>query len=112
VFSFSKRECEALAGQMSSLELTDAAERKLVEGIFWAAMECLGPEDRKLPQVGWGPGVWLEGRGRGRRLGGGRAGCGHCRGKGAGACSCMGSPPLRLLRPRQRLKQHRRGLHA
>ncbi len=60
VFSFSKRECEALAAQMSALELTDAAEKKLVDGIFWAAMECLGPEDRKLPQVGW-LGGWLAG---------------------------------------------------
>lgn len=51
VFSFSKKECEALALQMAPLELNDEAEQKLVEGIFWNAIECLSDDDRRLPQV-------------------------------------------------------------
>ncbi len=38
VFSFSKRECETLALQMSSLDLNDEAEKKLVEGVFNSAV--------------------------------------------------------------------------
>jgi superfamily II RNA helicase len=34
VFSFSKKECEALAGQMISLDLNDEQEKKLVDGVF------------------------------------------------------------------------------
>ena len=51
VFSFSKKECEALALQMAPLELNDEAEQKLVEGIFWNAIDCLSEDDRRLPQV-------------------------------------------------------------
>ncbi|EIE21291.1 antiviral helicase [Coccomyxa subellipsoidea C-169] len=52
VFSFSKKECEALALQMAPLDLNDEAEQKLVEGIFWNAIDCLSEDDRRLPQVG------------------------------------------------------------
>ncbi len=51
VFSFSKKECEALALQMAPLDLNDEAEQKLVEGIFWNAIDCLSEDDRRLPQV-------------------------------------------------------------
>ena len=51
IFSFSKKECEALALQMSALELNDEAETKLVDGIFGNAVECLSEDDRRLPQI-------------------------------------------------------------
>lgn len=51
VFSFSKKECESLGMEMSTLDLTDEAEKKLIDGIFWNAMDCLSVEDRKLPQI-------------------------------------------------------------
>ncbi len=51
VFSFSKKECEALALQMAPLDLNDEAEQKLVEGIFWNAVDCLSDDDRRLPQA-------------------------------------------------------------
>ncbi len=52
VFSFSKRECEDRAKEMIGLDLTDTDEKKLIESIYNNAMECLSPEDQKLPQVG------------------------------------------------------------
>jgi len=51
VFSFSKKECEALALQMAPLDLNDESEHKLVEGIFWNAVDSLSEDDRRLPQV-------------------------------------------------------------
>ena len=51
VFSFSKKECEALALQMAPLQLNDEAEQKLVEGVFWNAIDCLSEDDRRLPQA-------------------------------------------------------------
>ncbi len=51
VFSFSKKECEALALQMAPLDLNDEAEHKLVEGVFWNAVDSLSEDDRRLPQV-------------------------------------------------------------
>ena len=51
VFSFSKKECEALALQMAPLDLNDDSERTLVEGVFWNAVDSLGEDDRRLPQV-------------------------------------------------------------
>ncbi len=51
VFSFSKKECEALALQMALLDLNDESERALVEGVFWNAVDSLGEDDRRLPQV-------------------------------------------------------------
>ena len=51
IFSFSKKECEALALQMSALELNDQAEHALVDGIFGNAVDCLSEDDRRLPQI-------------------------------------------------------------
>ncbi|GLC55868.1 hypothetical protein PLESTB_001037800 [Pleodorina starrii] len=51
VFSFSKRECEALASQMSPLELNSEEEKALVANIYWSAMECLSQDDQRLPQI-------------------------------------------------------------
>ncbi|KAI3427412.1 hypothetical protein D9Q98_010327 [Chlorella vulgaris] len=52
VFSFSKRECEALAQQMQAIDMNGEAEKKLVDGIFNSAIDCLSEEDRRLPQIG------------------------------------------------------------
>ena len=41
VFNFSKKECEALALQMQSLDLNDDAERALVDGIFSNAVSIV-----------------------------------------------------------------------
>ena len=41
VFNFSKKECEALALQMQSLDLNDDAERALVDGIFSNAVSAV-----------------------------------------------------------------------
>lgn len=51
VFSFSKRECEDYALQMSQLAFNDEAEKKVVDRVFGGAIEMLSPEDRELPQV-------------------------------------------------------------
>ena len=51
IFSFSKRECEAYATQMSKLDLNSAEEKRLVNEVFNNAMEALSDEDRELPQV-------------------------------------------------------------
>ena len=47
VFSFSKKECEALALQMATLDLTSDEEKTLVDGVFNNAVDCLPDEDRK-----------------------------------------------------------------
>ncbi|KAH9318432.1 hypothetical protein KI387_020201, partial [Taxus chinensis] len=51
VFSFSKRDCEILAMQMAKLDLNVEDEKKLVDTIFWSAMDSLSDNDKKLPQV-------------------------------------------------------------
>ncbi|XP_024395394.1 DExH-box ATP-dependent RNA helicase DExH9 [Physcomitrium patens] len=51
VFSFSKRNCEENANQMAKLDLNDENEKKLVDGVFWNAMDNLSDDDKKLPQV-------------------------------------------------------------
>eukprot|EP00906_Rhabdomonas_costata_P008407 RCo011986 len=51
VFSFSKRECESLALQLSKLDLNDDEEKKLVVEVFTNAIDALSEEDKKLPQV-------------------------------------------------------------
>ena len=51
VFSFSKTEVEALSAQMVSMDINSSAEKTLVEQVFRNALDCLGDEDRKLPQV-------------------------------------------------------------
>lgn len=51
VFAFSKRECEALAMQMSKLEFNTDEERETVSTIFNNAISVLSPEDQDLPQI-------------------------------------------------------------
>ncbi|XP_015775447.1 PREDICTED: superkiller viralicidic activity 2-like 2 [Acropora digitifera] len=51
IFSFSKKECEAYALQMSKLDFNSAEEKKLVEEVFNNAIDCLSDEDKALPQV-------------------------------------------------------------
>ncbi|XP_048383170.1 exosome RNA helicase MTR4 [Stegostoma tigrinum] len=51
IFSFSKKDCEAYALQMSKLDFNTDDEKKLVEEVFNNAIDCLSDEDKKLPQV-------------------------------------------------------------
>ncbi|KAL5539944.1 hypothetical protein UlMin_037217 [Ulmus minor] len=51
LFSFSKRECEALAMQMAKMDLNGDNEKENIETIFWSAMDMLSDDDKKLPQV-------------------------------------------------------------
>ncbi|KAG2185026.1 hypothetical protein INT43_000939 [Umbelopsis isabellina] len=51
VFSFSKRECEALALQMSKLDFNDESERDMVSQVFRNAISSLSEDDRQLPQI-------------------------------------------------------------
>jgi ATP-dependent RNA helicase DOB1 len=51
IFSFSKRECEALALQMSKLDFNTADEKKLVDAVFYNAVDSLSEDDKGLPQI-------------------------------------------------------------
>ncbi|ESN92780.1 hypothetical protein HELRODRAFT_96072 [Helobdella robusta] len=51
IFSFSKKDCEAYALQLSKLDFNDDHEKKLVQLIFNNAIDTLSDEDRKLPQI-------------------------------------------------------------
>ncbi|PWZ00793.1 putative MTR4-involved in nucleocytoplasmic transport of mRNA [Testicularia cyperi] len=51
VFAFSKRECEALALQMSKLEFNNDDEKEMVSTVFTNAINALSEEDRGLPQI-------------------------------------------------------------
>ncbi|RMD40390.1 hypothetical protein DV735_g4765, partial [Chaetothyriales sp. CBS 134920] len=51
VFSFSKRDCEAYALQMSSMAFNDDSEKDMVKAVFDSALASLSPEDRSLPQI-------------------------------------------------------------
>lgn len=51
VFSFSKRDCENYALQMSQLAFNDDSEKAMVKKVFESAIEMLSPEDRELPQI-------------------------------------------------------------
>jgi ATP-dependent RNA helicase DOB1 len=51
VFSFSKRECEDYALQMSQLTFNDESEKQMVSKVFDGAIETLTEEDRTLPQI-------------------------------------------------------------
>ncbi|KAJ3184745.1 ATP-dependent RNA helicase mtr4 [Irineochytrium annulatum] len=51
VFSFSKRECESNALQLSKLDFNDETERNMVHSVFTNAIQCLGEDDRVLPQI-------------------------------------------------------------
>ncbi|KAG9488264.1 exosome RNA helicase MTR4 [Eleutherodactylus coqui] len=51
IFSFSKKDCEAYALQVSKLGFNSDDEKKMVEEVFNNAIDCLSDEDKKLPQV-------------------------------------------------------------
>jgi ATP-dependent RNA helicase DOB1 len=51
VFSFSKRECEAYALQMSTMAFNDDSEKAMVTKVFNSAIEMLSDEDKQLPQI-------------------------------------------------------------
>lgn len=51
VFSFSKKDCEALAMQVSRMDFNTDDERRLVASVFTNAIESLSEEDRQLPQI-------------------------------------------------------------
>ncbi|KAI8919548.1 rRNA-processing arch domain-containing protein [Entophlyctis helioformis] len=51
VFSFSKRECEANALQLSKLDFNDDSEKELVKSVFENAILPLSEDDRGLPQI-------------------------------------------------------------
>ncbi|KAG5900338.1 hypothetical protein JTB14_026346 [Gonioctena quinquepunctata] len=51
VFSFSKKDCELYAMQMSKLDFNTTAEKQLVDEVFNNAMDVLNDDDRHLPQV-------------------------------------------------------------
>ncbi|KAH6559863.1 hypothetical protein BASA60_000428 [Batrachochytrium salamandrivorans] len=51
VFSFSKRECESNALQLSKLDFNDDAEKELVSSVFENAITALSEDDRGLPQI-------------------------------------------------------------
>ncbi|KAF9096494.1 ATP-dependent RNA helicase mtr4 [Mortierella sp. AD031] len=51
VFSFSKRECENLAMQMSKLDFNDEKESDMVNQVFNNAISSLSEDDRTLPQI-------------------------------------------------------------
>ncbi|KAI4461014.1 atp-dependent rna and dna helicase [Holotrichia oblita] len=51
VFSFSKKDCELYATQMTKLDFNTTAEKQLVDEVFSNAMDVLNEDDRRLPQV-------------------------------------------------------------
>ncbi|KAK9246025.1 rRNA-processing arch domain-containing protein [Lipomyces tetrasporus] len=51
VFSFSKRECEALALQMSKLDFNEEEEKDMISKVFNNAISQLADEDKELPQI-------------------------------------------------------------
>ena len=50
-FSFSKKDCELYALQMSKLDFNNQEEKRLVEEVFKNATDVLNEEDKLLPQV-------------------------------------------------------------
>ena len=55
IFSFSKKECEKLALNMAQLDLNDEDEKKLVDTIYWNAMDCLSEV-----RTSWGANLWVS----------------------------------------------------
>ena len=51
VFSFSKRDCEALAMKMSKLDFNTDEERSMLTKIYDNAIQMLPEDDRELPQI-------------------------------------------------------------
>eukprot|EP01132_Coremiostelium_polycephalum_P008013 gene8013-9858_t len=52
VFSFSKKECEVYALQMSKLDFNTDDEKKAIETIFSNAIDSLSESDKNLPAIG------------------------------------------------------------
>ena len=53
VFSFSKKDCEAYAMQMSKLDFNTDEEKDMVQEVFNNAIDTLSDDDKKLPQVSY-----------------------------------------------------------
>jgi ATP-dependent RNA helicase DOB1 len=51
VFSFSKKDCEKFALALNKEDYTDDVEKDLVTQVYTNAIESLGEDDQKLPQV-------------------------------------------------------------
>jgi len=51
IFSFSKKDCEKYALELNREDYTDDVEKDLITQVYMNAIESLGEEDRKLPQV-------------------------------------------------------------
>ncbi|KAI6651637.1 Superkiller viralicidic activity 2-like 2-like [Oopsacas minuta] len=51
VFSFSRRECESYALQLSKMDFNTSEEKKLVQAVFHNAIAILNAEDKQLPQI-------------------------------------------------------------
>lgn len=51
VFALSKRACTELAEKLARMQVNEEQEAKLVDAIFWSAMDVLPEQDRNLPQV-------------------------------------------------------------
>ncbi|KZW01328.1 antiviral helicase [Exidia glandulosa HHB12029] len=51
IFAFSKRDCEALALNMSKVEINTKEEQEMVSSIFTSAIDALNEADRGLPQI-------------------------------------------------------------
>jgi len=51
VFSFSKRDCERYALALIQEDFTDDVEKDLIGQVYHNAIESLGDDDRRLPQV-------------------------------------------------------------
>jgi len=51
VFSFSKRDCEKFALALNQDDFTDDVEKDLITQVYLNAIDSLGEDDRKLPQV-------------------------------------------------------------
>ena len=51
VFSFSKKDCERFALALNKEDYTDDVEKDLISQVYTNAIESLGEDDQKLPQV-------------------------------------------------------------
>ena len=51
IFSFSKRECETYAMQLSTLDFSSDAEKALIKSVFMNAIDALSEDDKSLPMI-------------------------------------------------------------
>ena len=51
IFSFSKKDCEKYALALNREDYTDDVEKDLISQVFTNAIDSLGEDDQKLPQV-------------------------------------------------------------